>query len=84
MTLLEDPSKRKKDDTIAQMSLYAAVPFLLIAAPLIGFFGGQWLDGKCGTEPYLTVVGVVLGFGAAAREIYNIIKRAQRMGNGSK
>jgi ATP synthase protein I len=32
-----------------------------------GFFGGRWLDGKFGTEPYLAVLGFCFGIGAAVR-----------------
>ena len=59
--------------------LYLAVPGILLAAPTIGFFVGDWADGKLGTEPYLMIVGLVLGFIAAAREIYNLLKKAQAM-----
>jgi len=57
--------------------LYLAVPGILLAAPTIGFFIGHWADGKLDTEPYLMIVGLVLGFVAAAREIYNLLKKAQ-------
>ncbi len=57
--------------------LYLAVPGILLAAPTIGFFIGDWADGKFGTEPYLMIVGLVLGFVAAAREIFNLLKKAQ-------
>ncbi|MCP4684019.1 MAG: AtpZ/AtpI family protein [bacterium] len=57
--------------------MYLAVPGILLAAPTIGFFIGDWADGKLGTEPYLMIVGLVLGFVAGAREIINLLKKAQ-------
>jgi F0F1-type ATP synthase assembly protein I len=59
--------------------LYLAVPGILLAAPTIGFFIGNWADGKLGTQPYLMIAGLVLGFVAAAREIFNLLKKAQAM-----
>ena len=46
--------------------------------PLIGYFVGEWLDRKWGTEPYLMVTLIVLGFVASAREVWGLIKRASR------
>lgn len=59
--------------------MYLAVPGILVAGPLIGYFGGNWLDGVWGTEPYLATLGVVLGFVAAGMEIYNLIRKVQAM-----
>jgi hypothetical protein len=58
------------------LALY--VPIVLVVAPLAGFFGGQWLDGKLGTGSWLAWLGILLGFAAAARQIYHIVRRIQR------
>ena len=55
-----------------------AIPTLLIAAPLVGFFLGRFADTKFHTMPWLTLVGVVAGFVAAGREIASIIRRVQK------
>lgn len=52
-----------------------AIPGLLIASPLVGFFAGSWLDGRFGTTPWLTLAGVVLGFVAGGRETSRIYRR---------
>ena len=38
---------------------------VMVKALLIfgGFWGGQYLDGKWGTSPYLMTLGIVLGMG---------------------
>ncbi|MBN1212089.1 MAG: AtpZ/AtpI family protein [candidate division Zixibacteria bacterium] len=46
---------------------------------MIGFLFGFLADGWLGTEPYLTILGIFLGFGAAARETYQIIKKFQAL-----
>jgi F0F1-type ATP synthase assembly protein I len=79
VALFGQPPKRKKDVNLGATSLLLAVPAIMLVAPLIGFFLGRWADGKFDTEPYLTVIGLGLGFGAAAREIYFLVKKAQSM-----
>lgn len=51
---------------------------LLAAAPLIGYFGGAWLDRKTGYEPLFTVVGVLLGLVAGVRETIIVLRKASR------
>jgi len=59
-----------------QIALYGAVPGLLLAGPLIGWFIGRWVDGKLDTEPYLMTLGIFLGLGGAGVEIYQLVKKA--------
>ena len=54
-----------------------AIPSLLVVAPLVGFFLGKYADRWLKTTPWLTFVGLVLGFISAGREIYSIIRRVQ-------
>ncbi|MDI1484025.1 AtpZ/AtpI family protein [Polyangium sp. y55x31] len=39
----------------------------IVLSIAFGFFGGRWLDGKFGTEPYLAVLGFFFGCGAAVK-----------------
>ena len=57
--------------------LLLAIPTLLIVSPLVGFFLGDWLDRHLKTSPWLTIVGLVLGFVAGARETYLVYRRSQ-------
>ena len=84
MTLLKDSRNQKGDRLLAQIGLLAAVPAILLIAPLIGFFAGRWADEKFATEPYLMITGIVLGFAAAAREISNLVKRSQKLEESDK
>jgi len=80
MSPLRGARNNKTGRDIAQMSLLMVVPAILIASPLIGLFAGQWADEKFNTEPFLLILGLILGFGAAAREIYNLVKKSEAMG----
>ncbi len=66
------------------MGLLAAVPALLLAGPLIGFFGGQWLDTKFGTDPWLMTFGVIFGIAAAGKEIWRLVKKAEYLNRDDK
>ncbi|UCC45499.1 MAG: AtpZ/AtpI family protein [Candidatus Zixiibacteriota bacterium] len=79
MCPLLDPRKKKQDKSFAQISLLAAVPAILIAAPALGFLAGSWADRKFGTDPYLLIAGLVIGFAAAGREIASLVKKAQAL-----
>ena len=72
------PKKRKERSQYRQLGLLGTIPILIAVGPVVGFFIGRWLDGKLGTEPYLLVVFLIIGFIASGREIYGIIKRAER------
>jgi len=69
----------KRDKSFAQMGLLTAVPAILMVAPLVGYFAGSWADRRFGTEPFLLILGLVLGFSAAGREIYRLVKKAQAL-----
>jgi F0F1-type ATP synthase assembly protein I len=55
-----------------------AIPMMLAAGPLVGYFAGCWLDRRLATDPWLTVSGALLGFAAAVKETIRIIRILQR------
>jgi len=76
MVLHDSRFKSKRARDLRQVSLLAAVPAILTVGPLVGFFAGQWADNRWGTEPYLMIVGVLLGFGGAGIEIGKLVKKS--------
>jgi ATP synthase protein I len=46
----------------------------IVLSLIFGFFGGRWLDGKLGTDPWLSVVGFLFGCGAATTAILRTLK----------
>jgi len=61
-----------------QLAIATVIPVMLVVAPLIGYYGGGWLDGKFGTGNILKIIGLALGFAAAGKEVYNLIKQTSR------
>lgn len=48
----------------------------MVAGPLVGYFAGNWLDKKLGTDPYLMIALIILGCVASTREVINLLRRA--------
>lgn len=44
---------------------------------------GWWLDQRWGTEPWLVIVGALLGFGLMMQHILVIAKKSGKPGRGS-
>lgn len=71
------PRRDPKNSGLRQASALLAIPTLLIVSPLVGFFLGRLGDDRFHTHPWLTVTGLVLGFVAAGREVWQIYRRFQ-------
>jgi ATP synthase protein I len=54
---------------------YAGAGLQFALGILLFLYLGQWLDGKLGTAPWLTILGVFVGFGAS---FYAIVSRLGR------
>ncbi len=79
MCPLLNSQNNKRDKSMAQISLLAAVPAMLIAGPAVGFIAGQWLDKKFDSDPVCLLIGLILGFATAGREIYRLVQKAQAL-----
>lgn len=56
-----------------------AVGIEVLLAIGVGFYGGQWLDGRWGTAPWLKWVGLVAGMGAAIKALARVTKQYKKM-----
>lgn len=56
---------------------FLAIPITLAAAPTVGFLVGWFLDRTLQTFPWLTIILLVLGFIAGAREVVRAVQRLQ-------
>ena len=78
------PGQDPRYEGLRTAGLLLAIPTLLIVAPLVGFFLGTLLDRRLKTSPWFTIIGLILGFFAAARETYRIYRRYQAEEEDSK
>jgi ATP synthase protein I len=70
--------KNEQANWVRQIGILTAIPILLAVGPFIGYVAGHWLDGKLNTDPIFTIILLLLGFVAAGKETYRLIRRAGR------
>jgi F0F1-type ATP synthase assembly protein I len=70
---------REQREQLKQVLGLSTIGLELALSIALGYFGGRWLDGKLGTEPWLRWIGLALGLAAGARSLYRVVRRAQRM-----
>ena len=73
--------KKKDEDKsplVRQLALLGTIPVILVVGPLIGLFIGRLLDGWLGTDPYLMILFLVLGFVASGKELYNLVRKLNK------
>ena len=71
----EKNNNRRKGPSPA---VFAGAGFELAGCILIGLFGGQWIDKKLGTAPWLLILGVFIGAAAGIFNMYRTLTTAER------
>lgn len=61
-----------------QVGLLTTIPLLLAVSPIVGFFIGRFLDRKFHTDPMLSIVFLIIGFVAGARQVANVVRKASK------
>lgn len=56
-------------------AIFSAIGILLVLTTVIGFGLGRWADQRFGTEPWLSVVGLLLGAASGLVETVRLISR---------
>jgi ATP synthase protein I len=64
-----------------QMAYASSVGIAMVLAIFGCLYLGIWLDQKLGTEPYLTLLFLLMGILAGFRNIYVLIKRYLKTNN---
>jgi ATP synthase protein I len=72
-----DPAARRGKRAFDALAA-SAVGLEFGVAVLVGAFFGHWLDGKAGTEPWLMLAFIVLGFVAGVINVVRGVRRAER------
>jgi F0F1-type ATP synthase assembly protein I len=66
--------KRPPGSTLRRADRYASIGFQIALSLVVYILVGNWLDKKLGTDPWLTLVGALLGF---ATMMFLIIRLAR-------
>lgn len=61
-----------------QAGLLVMVPFALGLGPALGFFLGDYLDRRWGTDPWLMIAFLLLGAAAGVRQTMALIRAAMQ------
>ncbi len=56
------------------VGVFTAIPGMLVAGPALGYFLGKFAGQKWGHDQAAITIGVVVGFAAAVRQIWLLIK----------
>jgi F0F1-type ATP synthase assembly protein I len=66
--------ENKNDPQYTRYLSFVGAPFVLVVAPICGYFIGSWLDTYFGTYPYLSYGLLILGIISGIREFYKLVK----------
>jgi ATP synthase protein I len=71
-------SMRDQEHMWKLASRYSAVGIEMAVAITLPMLVGVWADKRWGTSPWLVVVGLAVGFAAATRSVWRVVKLARR------
>lgn len=60
------------------MALASTIGLSLVIPPVLGYFAGRWLDGQFGTEPVISMIGLVVGIVLGFVEMVHILHQIER------
>lgn len=59
-----------------RLAVAVAIPTVFAVCALVGVFLGKFADDRLGTDPYLTMVGALLGVGAGFVELFRMLRQS--------
>lgn len=76
-TSVSDRVAASTRETVRSLKL-SSVGIELALSVLIGLFAGRFLDRKLGSDPWLMIVGICLGFAAGLRSLMKMMEKANK------
>lgn len=77
--MAQDPREDRQDRApIPGAAEYMGVGLQFALSILVFLYAGRWLDEKLGTSPWLLMLGVLVGFGAA---LYSMVRKLGKQGS---
>ncbi len=68
----------KKDNIFYKLLFLSTLGLEMGICVGVGVYGGIWLDRKFNTSPYLTIFGIIVGFGAAIKSFMRMFKKLKK------
>jgi F0F1-type ATP synthase assembly protein I len=65
---------------LRQVSLLTGIPLLLMSGPICGYFIGNFIDQKMGTDPGFMALFTIMGGIAGVREMLKLLQRSSKNG----
>ena len=66
---------KETKQTAIQMARVSSIGIAMVIAIFGCFYLGRWLDQQLETEPYLTLLFLLIGIAAGFRNMYLLVKR---------
>ena len=63
-----------KGAPLRALALASSISAEIAAGTVAGFMGGRWLDNKFHTDPWLMIVGLLLGMAAGMWGVYHTLE----------
>jgi F0F1-type ATP synthase assembly protein I len=79
---LNDQNRNERPPGGSSPFQFVGLGFELVVPLLVGLFGGQWLDRRFGTAPWLLLTGVIVGAAAGVLSLYRRIVPPGGTGRG--
>ena len=76
----EEEDRKLRAESYKIMASIGNLGLFLLLAVIVGYFIGDFLDGKLGTKPWFTVFWILCGVAATVKEAIRNIKAAQKLG----
>ena len=73
-----DRQDRESRQQLVQALKRSSIGIEMAVSVLVGYLMGQWLDGKFGTQPWLTVTFMLLGIAASFVALFRMAQRVSR------
>ena len=70
--------EEERNRRLRQAGIMMGLPASMLATILVGYFLGAWVDNRFHTAPWGLLVFILLGIGAAFREVFGILKKTQK------
>jgi len=69
------PSKSTRLEVIRTVGKYMDLGLIFVVAAVGGAGGGYWLDTRLGTQPWLLLVGALLGITVGFYHFFSVVLR---------